>query len=1119
MDQDELLQTIEWVFETKTTKLDLSAKELAMLPSEIGQLTNLTTLWLYNNYLTGIPYEIGNLTNLKWLLLYNNYLTNIPDELEKLTNLTELLLYNNQLTSIPAKLGNLTNLTELQLHDNQLTSIPAELGNLTNLKVLSLSGNQLSSIPAELGKLINLTTLDLSYNQLTSIPAELGQLTNLTTLYLSENQLKSIPAELSQLTNLTELRLDNNQLTSVPVEIGKLTNLNFLDLSRNRLTSIPSELGKLTNLKDLYLSYNQLTSIPAELGNLTCLRIFWLLHNQLTNIPPEMGKLKNLISLHLSNNQLRSIPKELGELINLRELGLHVNQLKNIPAELSKLKHLEQLDLYGNQLISIPIELGNLTKIEALTLVGNEVLRSPPPEILKQGTKAILAYLRGQLKEGKRQWVSKLLVVGEGGVGKTSLLRALRDEKFVEGLETTHGIGVEKLELKHPSQTDITMELNTWDFGGQQIYHATHQFFLTNRSLFVLVWDTRHGWEAGKLYNWLDRIHAKAPESPVMIVAAHIDEREADLPFEDMQRRYPQIEGHYKISNKTGEGIKDFKGSLANLASNLPLMGERWPASWINAANEIRSIEDSYISPKRLDKLMAKHKMEEDSVSVLAQWLHELGDILYFKDDDELNDLVILNSQWVNEAISDVLESDEVIKKDGILTREHRDKLWGNVDENIREHFLRLMERFDLSYRTLENREISLVVERLPLDPPDYHKKWKAIQNTEGCKEISMKFSLNSMPAGIPTWFIARSHRFTTHTHWRMGALFTDNNQQSHLALIEAYPYERYLQLTVRGPAPHNFFALLRDGLELTLARFPGLKIKRTVPCPGHDGGQCAHEFDFAKLQKAIERDKPVMEVQCQEAFENVSVTGLLFGLHWSTESKVISRIDELQEKIIDGQQEILTELRELRELAQREFLRLFNSQQQFSESHCPNVFAILPKIEKSWSKKFFRQKMVLQLFCQEPGHWHPAMEGTKGGRYKIMRPSGFLETMGPYIVKLAKVIKYAAPVAGAAVGAYVGPIGAVMGAEYAKKLATQIKLMEELAKKLTERDYALAHIEAIFEERGEPERIEGMELRALRTLLDKEDPQQEWGGLKKVLTPEGHYLWLCEQHAAEYKK
>jgi hypothetical protein len=49
-------------------------------------------------------------------------------------------------------------------------------------------------------------------------------------------------------------------------------------------------------------------------------------------------------------------------------------------------------------------------------------------------------------------------------------------------------------------------------------------------------------------------------------------------------------------------------------------------------------------------------------------------------------------------------------------------------------------------------------------------------------------------------------------------------------------------------------------------------------------------------------------------------------------------------------------------------------------------------------------------------------------------------------------------------------------------------------------------------------ERFEGAELRALRKLLDEVDRQHQWGGLKKKLTPEGHWLWLCEEHAQEYR-
>jgi hypothetical protein len=118
-------------------------------------------------------------------------------------------------------------------------------------------------------------------------------------------------------------------------------------------------------------------------------------------------------------------------------------------------------------------------------------------------------------------------------------------------------------------------------------------------------------------------------------------------------------------------------------------------------------------------------------------------------------------------------------------------------------------------------------------------------------------------------------------------------------------------------------------------------------------------------------------------------------------------------------------------------------------------VFAVFPKKEQDWLKDSLGQKIVMQLYCQAPGQWHPVVEGVNGGRYEIKRPGEFLGNMGPYILKLAKVIKYAAPLAGAAAGVMAaGPGGGVIGAAAAKKLAGQIKLMEELAKKLADRDY-----------------------------------------------------------------
>ncbi|TKJ40235.1 GTPase [candidate division LCP-89 bacterium B3_LCP] len=907
------------------------------------------------------------------------------------------------------------------------------------------------------------TTLDLSSKKITELPPEIGNLTNLTYLYLANNQLTSLPPEIGNLTNLTNLYLDYNQLTSLPSEFGNLTNIINLSLSDNQLNSLPPEIGNLTSFEFLYLNRNQLTTLPSELGNLTDLGALDLANNQLTSLPPEIGNLTNLFRLALDGNYLTSLPPEIGKLTNLTVLSIY---------EIS--------------------------------------LTDPPPDIVSQGIAAILTYLREKLVSQQQQWLSKLLLVGEGGVGKTSLLHCLKGEKFDDHEETTPGVVIRKLDLDHPKEKGVTMRLNCWDFAGQSISHATHQFFLTNRSLFLLVWNARHGWEQGKLHYWLDTIKAKAPESPVMIVATHIDQHHADLALEDLKRKYPQVKGHWAVSNRDGTGIEELKQAITEQAADLPLMGENWPSKWLNTAEAIRGNDRQWISSKEFWDILKDNEIEEKEAKVLAQWLHELGDILFFKDDEELKGLVILKPQWVTDHINRVLISKDVKEGDGILHRTHMEDLWSDLDPTMQEHFLKLMEKFDLSYRTLENRQISIVVERLSKDEPKiFQKDWDAAAAGEFCREISMKFYLNTIPAGIPTWFIARTHRFTTNTHWRYGALFAEGEEQKHYGSIRSHSFERYLQLNVRGALPYNFFALLRDGLELTLNRFPGLDIKRTVPCPCENGGKCVHEFDLTHVERAVKAGEKTL--QCYNTFKEIPVHDLILGTQLrvpTDDSNLLMRIlKELEE--ISQNQEKTYELLQILSWAQREFIKDYYDIQRYGETHCPNVFVLRPVESDGWLKKSFQQKVELQLYCQAPGCWHPTKEG---GRYIIKEPAGWLSKMAPYIGKLVSVLKFAAPIA--------GPWMAVAWPEYEKLFHHDIELMKELANKLPEskKFFENGDIRG-YDVSDHPARFEGADLRELRQLLDKEDDRQLWGGLRKTETPEGHFLWLCEEHAREYKR
>ncbi len=1149
--------------------------QLTELPASIGRLTKLEILSVSSNQLTELPATIGQLSKLEELDVTGNQLTELPATIGQLSNLWKLDVAGNQLTELPATIGQLSNLTWLDVSSNQLTELPDWIGQLSNLTWLDVSSNPLTELPDWIGQLSNLTWLDVAGNQLTELPATIGQLSNLEWLYVRNNQLTELPDWIGQLRNLKELRVYKNQLTELPATIGQLSNLTWLDVSSNQLTELPATIGQLSNLEWLNVSNNQLTELPDWIGQLSNLKKLNLNGNPLQTPPREIveqgtqavlaylrkskkgsegvqtdrpilealtAKLGvqprevkyddqgHLILLDLSRLKLTQLPPEISQLKNLEALYLAFNQLTELPPEIGKLTKLKEFWVYNNQLTQLPPEIGQLSKLEALGLNGNP-LQTPPREIVQQGTKAILAYLRGlQQATEVMHYEAKLLLLGDGRRGKTSLLRALLGRPFAGDLDSTHGIEIAPLELPHPEpppqDPQAVIRFNVWDFGGQQIYQGAHQFFLTDRSLYLVVWNGGMDEEA-QVAKWLRNIQTLVPQAPVLLVATHIDQlggRPPQLNFPRLRADYPQLrdQGFYPVSSKTGEGLDALKAAIARTALELPLMQEPWPRSWLAVAEDLTQRPEHHISEGEYRVLCRQHGVEEADIPVLGRFLRDLGKILYFPDDKDLCDLVVLRPNWISKAISLIFKDPAVIESGGILDHADLPRIWAEDDAGrpypprLYPTFLRLMEQFDLSVQIPpaegETRAThSLIPSLLPPHPPAALPSPPDWQDQDiPFIEMHYVFKDKLIPPDLIGRFITRTYRFTLGKHWREGVALSMAGD--HCALTTLDRSERLLRLIAWGPQPQNLFELLRETLNAILSDFSDLKVEHWIPCTcGQITGEgCEKKYRYETLQRHLQKGR--YEITCDESLEEVNIPKLLTGHPaQGTGPTQLTTIWEQQFMALKGGQgesiqevtDLVKDLCQYMELMNRKFARQWNLERAKLDADCPNTFLLFPQQGHRFNPRdWFTQEYRLHLLCQEPSNPH-LLPGDAG--YRLRKPWDWWEKMGPWLGSLLTFLQYTAPVGGAAAG---------LGRDAVEQMKDGIRLMEKIHNQINP---SRLQGDAVDSHQG-GQALEGPALRVLYSLLHELDPAHHWAGLHKTLTPDGNILWLCDTHRKLYR-
>lgn len=575
-------------------------------------------------------------------------------------------------------------------------------------------------------------------------------------------------------------------------------------------------------------------------------------------------------------------------LIELKILDLFDNQIEALSPILG-LKKLGQLDLRKNRISYLPETIFNLNldvkwtgheEKHSILLEGNPI-EPPPFEVIKQGNRAMRNYIEEiNQKKTVRLLESKLLIVGNGEVGKTTLMRKLKDKKFkVEvGKEpTTHGINIIPWELKCPFLDDNyeNIRIHIWDFGGQAIYHSTHQFFLTKRSLYLFVWEARKEEEAQTFDYWFNVIELLSKKSPVIVVMNKADVRIKHLDEANFKDKFQNIVGFLQVSCVSGNGIDKLTEEIKENLGRMPHLQDLLPKIWKDIRNLLKKDTRDYIGLKEYFSVCGQFDMDREKAMFLSDYLHDLGIILHFHD-SVLENTVILNPEWVTEAVYNLIDTHEIQMNKGRFQFGKLKEYWDNRKFPPEKHLelMRLMEKFELCFRIV-GTDTYIIPELLPPVRPEVD-----IATYRMGQNLHFQYKYDFMPGGIISRFIARVYYMIKEERfWKNGVELGFEHAK---ALVKSEPLDRKLTVSVSGEDKSDLLAIIRNELDHihdTLNMEKDIHYKEQVPCLCSECLEAKTPYYHSYLVLRKYRTKDKVDAPCLNSTENVSIERLLKGV------------------------------------------------------------------------------------------------------------------------------------------------------------------------------------------------------------------------------------------------
>ena len=816
----------------------------------------------------------------------DNNISSIPDEISNLKKLTKLILcYTHEISDI-SFLEKLTNLRHLDLGANKISDISI-LKKLTKLQNLYLNNNYISDI-SFLENLTGLQYLNLYDNQVSDI-SYLKNLTELRYLKLNSNKISDI-SYLENLKKLQYLELNGNQISDIRF-LENLKGLQYLNLNSNQISNI-SYLKSLTQLQTLYLNDNQISNYRF-LANLTGLESLSLRYNQISDYN-FITNLTALKKISLEDSQISDI-SFLENLTELKKINLENNQIKKIPKSIFQLKteiSFSQFHNYDN----------------AIYLYDNPI-ESPPMEIIKQGKQSVFDWF-----EATRERLNeiKIILIGEPKAGKTSLLRRLKDDTFNEKEVQTDGVNIEDITFgkcntfkEQTSLHDITGHF--WDFGGQEFMKATHQFFFTRRTIYVLVLEARKDRKiAEDIRDWVKQIMETGGNSPIIVLANQIDVNTGfGFKYErELQDEFPQIIDFIPTSCKkeNNEGIKQLKDTLAELIPTTEFFQTEIDERWIRIKNKLQKETNpkGYLSDEQFIEICNDTNLKDEREQKNAiNFLHDLGYVLHF---EKVNPhYFVLDPYWITYGVYQIITSKFVGDNKGkvcmydleYIVNKEEDKKEVHQTNNYRKitytdaqrrFLIDILERFKLCFRVPDNQFI--IPDLLDTKPPDNIIKFNETQE----EHIKFVYQYDPLPEFvIPNIMVERHRMIDDNLMWRTGCVLQYDDCKAFITS----DYNHRISITVIGEhkKKREFMAVIRYTIDTINQRLSN-KPKMLIPLP-------ERKDEYADYEELIEDEKDGEEYYIvRNPKEKIKISKLLDGILSISEVKKISeKLDKVLEK------------------------------------------------------------------------------------------------------------------------------------------------------------------------------------------------------------------------------